>query len=147
MINIRNKTYRMLLSIIENVNEEIPLVIKKILEIKSCVRGFHFFRNSWQHKFWMPGIKTNCLLLNIIGIQLRIKVNTEKLLDMFLNTCRSKCIYALNMAIFKRLAARRVWNTMHVFCIFWAPKNVTKIWKICWRCLVKEMKTELEHDL
>ena len=36
--------------IVENVDEEIPLVIIKTLEIQSCVRVFHFFQDSWQPK-------------------------------------------------------------------------------------------------
>ena len=30
---------------------KIPLVIIKTFEIQSCVRGFHFFQDSWQPKF------------------------------------------------------------------------------------------------
>ena len=37
--------------VIENVDEEIPLVnIIKTFEIQSCVRGFHFYHDSWQPK-------------------------------------------------------------------------------------------------
>ena len=36
--------------IIENVDEEIPLVIIKTFEIQSCIRAFHFFQDSWQPK-------------------------------------------------------------------------------------------------
>ena len=36
--------------IVENVDEEIPLVIIKTLEIQSCVCVFHFFQDSWQPK-------------------------------------------------------------------------------------------------
>ena len=47
------KTYKMLPSIemiIENVDEEIPLVIIKTFESPSCGRGFHCFQDSWQPK-------------------------------------------------------------------------------------------------
>ena len=53
VINTRNKTNKILSQIemiIENVEEEIPVVIMKIFEIQSCVRGFHFFQDSWQPK-------------------------------------------------------------------------------------------------
>ena len=36
--------------IIENADEEIPLVIIKTFEIQSCVRVFHFYQGSWQFK-------------------------------------------------------------------------------------------------
>ena len=65
----------------------------------------------------------------MIGMQLRVKINTEELLGMILNMCRSKCISSLNAleastnegecqtSILKRIAAKGVRNTLHVFCI------------------------------
>ena len=36
-------------------------------------------------------MKTNRLLSYVIGMQLRVKIKKEKLLDILLNMCRSKC--------------------------------------------------------
>ena len=36
-------------------------------------------------------MKTKRLLSYVIGMQLRVKIKQEKLLDIFLNMCRSKC--------------------------------------------------------
>ena len=36
--------------IIENLDEEIPLVIIKKIEIQFCPCEFHFFQDSWQPK-------------------------------------------------------------------------------------------------
>ena len=79
--------------IFENVDEEMPVVIIKTFEIQTCVCAFHFFQESWQPKLGKILNTSNedePSSLDMVGMQLRVKIKTEKLLGMFLNMCRSK---------------------------------------------------------
>ena len=52
--------------------------------------GNHRVAGSFS-EIWMLVMKTNRLLSYVIGMQFRVKIKKEKLLDIFLNMCRSKC--------------------------------------------------------
>ena len=82
--------------IIENADEEIPLVIIKTFEIQSCVRVSHFYQGSWQSKLGEILNASNegepSSLVRDIYMQLRVKIKTKQLLGMFLNMYRDKRI-------------------------------------------------------
>ena len=127
--------------IIVNVDGEFLLVVIKTFEIRCCLRGFYIFRDSWKPKpgeMWMPVMKTKRLHLYMIGMELRVKTKMEKLLDVFLNLCWSKCIASLNTmeeqkwgkwqtAILENTCSKGIRNTLNVLCIAWDLKNVFKM--------------------
>ena len=108
--NIRIQTFESLRIILE-LHKHIPQSttysakytkqnIQNASERQSCVRGFHFFQDFWQHKFReilnaSNKDKTSSLVRD--RIQLRVNIKTEELLGMFLNMYQSKCISSLNM--------------------------------------------------
>ena len=112
--------------IIKNVDEEILLVVIKTFEVQYCVRGFHLFQGSWQPK---------------LGEILNASNEDEPSFlvhDRYATACEDKnckpgghipkyvskqmyffikCGERIEMkVVFKRLARRRVRNTMHIFC-------------------------------